>query len=130
MYEIHCAVAMALCEEGLDAFSFPRTRGTKENIVIRVPEARYRRALVFTAFVDGDILAVGEPERQYLLKQFSLPDPDCFTKVKKWLCEATDEEQPYDFRDERLGLGDMLHNWIANTPRFHLVVDKGAIIAP
>ncbi len=130
MYEIHCAVAMALCEEGLDAFSFPRTRGTVENIVIRVPERRYKRALVFTAFVDGDVLAVGEPEGKYLLRRFELSDPECFTRVRDWLIEVTDDEQKWDFRDERLGLRDMLHNWIANTPRFHLVVDKGAIIAP
>lgn len=120
--DLYLAITAALCEEGLEVYVFWRVVGDGDRVVIRVPQHGLLggRALVFTAFVDGGDLVVGDPRTTFVLANFELADPGVFTKAGEWLLASRVDVQTYQRRDRRLYVGDMSLGWIERTPQFHL----------
>lgn len=125
---IHNAIAMALVEDGIDAFAFRHTRGISEIIVIRMDH--HDSINIFTAYVNNnDTVIIGKSDRLIRAK-FELASPTCFDQIKKWLQSYVEPTNTYaiDLIDNRLYFGDVLETWIKNTPGFHMFVDKGVVI--
>lgn len=92
MYDIHCAIAAALVEDGFEAFAFRRTlNGTRENIAIRLADGPY--VAVFTAFAEGDILYLGRGSDRRHIASFDLSDPDCFEHLGKYLVTRPEPDE-------------------------------------
>lgn len=129
LHEIHCGIALGLCEEGIPAKAFPGGIDRAENIVIRRASRNRRgrdepRGEVFTAFVDGDIFVVGKSDL-WIRNMFRLTDPDFFATVREWFETFVDSENPcvlvFDQRDARLRLGDLVETWVSHNSIFHQV---------
>jgi hypothetical protein len=71
---------MALVEDGIDAFAFHRTKGTRENVVIRVAR-RHGPIYVFTAFAEGDIFVIGKSDH-FIRARFDLANPGCWGQIR------------------------------------------------
>lgn len=114
-HEIHSGIALALNDLGIQAKAYPRSPRTRENVVIRFK--RNGQVYIYTAFVDGTILALGDSSLA-MYTMFNLEDPELFKKVSDYLTELTETVDIYGFRDERFEIGDMLENHIKHCDNF------------